>query len=502
MNPLAEPPAEPLWTSRTQDGVVSYTRPLIGSELLMFALHERDDGTADVCFGLTFTTDLKSNVLGERLKGALGYLRFISPLLACTIEKDAVDSAVNHWVYTPASDSQEVEQWAANSFKLIDDAVTPDEFVSQMVATRLPYVHPDGTKQYWKIYLLPNTPGGRMAIFTHGTHAIFDARPNLNMLRIILEEIVLQDRDHHVGQLPWGEEWKNLAPGPVTATGGPRPDWGTEGMKILRRWKALRTSDIPSHSLKPARLEIKDIGRQSCIHEAIDVETSSRIIKGLKQTGHTVTRLFEAALIIAMFEQNPELNAPPDEAHVTLDLSFISLSQYLVPPYNQLSHITSTSVIVPVKVPFTTVQSETDPRKKLCAVMDRLKAEYDEYLSNPHLPHLNAHIFALKPLTVAPSSTWRNPASLLVTNVGSLDRMIPLTYGVSASATSSRPEIEVQDLAFQHRWSHSARPLVHLWTIGGKLHIQVVAADVWDMQYLREYLGRAIALTSIIATDN
>lgn len=169
---------------------------------------------------------------------------FISPLLACTIEKDAVDSAVNHWVYTPASDSQEVEQWAANSFKLIDDAVTPDEFVSQMVATRLPYVHPDGTKQYWKIYLLPNTPGGRMAIFTHGTHAIFDARPNLNMLRIILEEIVLQDRDHHVGQLPWGEEWKNLAPGPVTATGGPRPDWGTEGMKILRRWQALRTSDI------------------------------------------------------------------------------------------------------------------------------------------------------------------------------------------------------------------------------------------------------------------
>lgn len=134
--------------------------------------------------------------------------------------------------------------------------------------------------------------------------------------------------------------------------------------------------------------------------------------------------------------------------------------------------------------------------------MDRLKAEYDEYLSNPHLPHLNAHIFALKPLTVAPSATWRNPASLLVTNVGSLDRMIPLTYGVSTSAADSRSEIEVQDLAFQHRWSQSARPLIHLWSIGGRLHIQAVAADVWDMQYLREYLGRAIALTSIIATDN
>ncbi|EED83368.1 predicted protein [Postia placenta Mad-698-R] len=338
MEVSAGPLSEPSWIAIHRENAPSYTR------------------MGDVCFGTTFSTNLEPDTLGQRIRSALCYLRFVAPLLGATIEKDGCDPVQYWWKYTPVTTVQD-----------------------------------------------------------------------------------------------------------------------------------------------PSRQEVQNIGVIMRICDVLDAETSSCILNGLKTVGHTITRLLEAAFILAMFELNPVLGVPAKDAHVTLDLTFIALTKYLVPPYNRPSHITSTSVVVPLIVPFSTFDTQDGPRAKLCCIMDRLQEEYSHYLSNPHLPHLTANIFASKPLRVPPSETWKNPAALMITNVGLIDGRLPLRY--SCSDSHAECHIDVEDVAFSNRWSHSARPLVHMWTMRGKVHFQVIGTDVWDETYMREYLRRAVDLVNTFAND-
>ncbi|KAF9803492.1 hypothetical protein IEO21_09665 [Rhodonia placenta] len=493
MEVSAGPLSEPSWIAIHRETALSYTRPLAGSEILMYALHDRDDGMGDVCFGTTFSTNLEPDTLGQRIRSALCYLRFVAPLLGATIEQDGCDPVQYWWKYTPVTTVQDVERWAVHSLEILHDKIDPDAFVTEIVSKRLPYIHPDGVRQHWRLYLLTNSRQGKFSVFIHGVHAIFDGNSNTNFLRILFEEVTLCDVTHGADRLSWGEEWRNLPPGLVTATGGHLLNWESEGVPMLRRWQTLRTNDIPS------RQEVQNVGVIMRICDVLDAATSSRILNGLKTVGHTITRLLEAAFILAMFELNPVLGVPAKDAHVTLDLTFIALTKYLVPPYNRPSHITSTSVVVPLIVPFSTFDTQDGPRAKLCCIMDRLQEEYSHYLSNPHLPHLTANIFASKPLRVPPSETWKNPAALMITNVGLIDGRLPLRY--SCSDSHAECHIDVEDVAFSNRWSHSARPLVHMWTMRGKVHFQVIGTDVWDETYMREYLRRAVDLVNTFAND-
>ncbi|CCM07255.1 uncharacterized protein FIBRA_09601 [Fibroporia radiculosa] len=469
---------QPMWEVFERHGKINYTRPMIGSESYQLSWHNFGDGMGDVTLGLTFTTSLEVSVFAETLKHALCYVRFISPLLASTAEKGVHDPQLWSWVYTPASDAAEVEQWATDTLEVVEGP-DPDQFVNSKLANRLPYTRSNGLVQYWKLFLL-KTEGDQLGLFIHGIHAVFDAHPNFNLFQILFEEVACPDPTHQVNSLPWGEEWKSLAPGIISATGGPRPGWDTEGMELVRFFKEQLTSSVvrfispsfpvfviadrlvalqPTHALRSARPKITDMSKVIRIVEVVDRETSRRIIQGTKRNENSLTQLFEAAAVLATFTLNPDFVGPAEEAHVTLDVSFISLMKYLVPPYDQKSYIAGCSALVPLKIPYSSFMHEENPLKQICRIMDCVRAQYSRYLSNPHLPHLTARLSTLMPLMTSPELTWSNQCATIMTNIGVIERLMRFKYysGDPGRDPEVKPAITVDNLHFGHRVAHGLR---------------------------------------------
>ena len=122
--------------------------------------------------------------------------------------------------------------WATENLEFIEEPYTKDKFVALCNNRRLPYTDEKGFEQYFRAFFLFDLEG-KPAFVTHGTHAVFDAHPNLNLYCVLLSHLTDGKVDERADKLAWGTEWKNLPPGPITATGGPKPDWDTQGMQLF-----------------------------------------------------------------------------------------------------------------------------------------------------------------------------------------------------------------------------------------------------------------------------
>ncbi|TFY69109.1 hypothetical protein EVJ58_g615 [Rhodofomes roseus] len=483
------------WTPLQRSSRVQYTRPMVGSESWIFSWREFGDGLGDVCHGFTLNTSLSIGTVEERLKNGICYLRFVAPLLGGTIEKGIHDPELGSWVYTPASGIDEVRRWAADTLSVVETTTSPNDFVNHAVTTPLPYTLSDGKTQYWKLFLLRDA-AGPIGLFAHGTHALFDAHPTLKMLQILLDEIVQPHDDEFIRSLAWGEEWRNLCADPIIAT-GPREGWDDEGMKLVQFMQSQMTSPVPMHGLKPRRPAIQDVTTVHRVVQTLEPDVTRSVLAALKRTGHTVTQLVEAATILALFAENPDV-ASPEEAHVTLDLCFISLMKHLVPPYEASTHIVSCSGLVWIKVPYSVFRTEDDAVKRLCLIMGYLRDQYAVYLSSPHLPHLTARVAQMVPLRVAPPTLWPNKSANILTNIGVIDRIAKLDYYEHPG--DAHPLVAVDDMIFCHSVGETHRPIVHAWTIKGRLHMQIRGADVWDSSQLEQFGSRILEFVRLIST--
>ncbi|KAI0666807.1 hypothetical protein C8Q78DRAFT_1082707 [Trametes maxima] len=484
------------WHEFRRPGVrTSYTRPMYGSEVLLHQTHRFMNGLGEVCMGITLNTTLDENILRSKVLDGLVYLRFVSPILASTIEPDVCDPDLPSWVYTSAADVEEARRWAKESLENIEDPHTPDDFVVVLNQRRLPYRRSDGICQYFRGFFLANL-NNKPAFAIHGTHAIFDAHPTLNMFSILLEHITTGRFEDRPESLPWGTEWKNLPPGPIIATGGPRPDFNTKGLELLGIMQRVMSSPTPTLSMRPARSEPQNPNKNLRVYYIVEGETLSCLIRRSKEMGYTVTQLFEAAHALAIFHSNSDVD-PSQDYHVTMEGSYISLSKYMVPPYNRRSHVIGGMAMVPIKHPGSVVRDHTGVREQLVATMDNLRASYSTYTSNPNVTAVTAVAGRMMPLKTVPVT--RNPNEAVITNIGVIERLLPFKYfAPGCKGADSEPVVEIEDMWFGHRLQGCPKLIVHLWTIKGRMHLLTQTNDCWDAEYLHDFLRRIVTIASVI----
>ncbi len=165
--------------------------------------------------------------------------RFECPLVAATIQRGLHHPEFGSWVYIPLAKAEEAHDWADKTVYYLPDPIDPDSFLQSTIEKHdIPYILPDGSEQYLRVYLTrPNSMVNAYLLTLHASHSVIDARPGLNTLSLLLEWMTtpgLADID----ELAWGTEHKNLPPGPITITGGPREDWNTNGTTLVERFLA------------------------------------------------------------------------------------------------------------------------------------------------------------------------------------------------------------------------------------------------------------------------
>lgn len=150
------------------------------------------------------------------------------------------------WLYKPISTIQDIQAWAQRSVITLPETMEPDDMLITCNQRRVPYVLEDGSKQFVRCFLV-QTPGTQntFSIFLHGPHAIMDGRPTLLAFSLLLS--FMSESTVPLAGLDWGTEWKNLPAGPVTATGGPRPNWETEAVPLLEKIREIYANPIASY---------------------------------------------------------------------------------------------------------------------------------------------------------------------------------------------------------------------------------------------------------------
>ncbi|KAF9498261.1 hypothetical protein BDN71DRAFT_1443568 [Pleurotus eryngii] len=479
-----QPLQEPVWRKGPD---AQYTRPLLGSELLLHQAHVHGDGMYQVCMGLTLKTSLGADSLIRRFRQALVYLRFVAPLVGATIS----DDEQTLWIYQPASSSKEVETWARNVFQVINDRLSPADFIQQSTERRLPYIS-DGdraSQQQCRFFLLTNP---EYAFFVHGTHAIFDAHPTFNMFHILLEEIVrLRDVEPYA-ELPWGREGDNLPPGPATASGCSPVE--SSQMETLLRMVQTQLDGIvgPTMTFVPSQASYVKVHR---IDAVVPPDETGRILSILKSHGYTVTHLVQAASVVAIYLHNKDLHGNHDQNSISLPGNPISLLKYNVAPYNRRSHITSSMAMVPIKVPVELISAnDKDVVRSLIPVMEHIKSMYANYTFDPNLPCL--HDVLRSNSRSDNSETLTQGPNVGITNIGNVDQMLPQAWYTEGAPTDHAPLIEVDDMLFGHRVGHYPGVIAHAWTMKKRIHYKVQANGSWDEGSLRNFVNRVVNLTT------
>lgn len=478
---------EPVWSSIQWEGDVAYSRPLLGSELLADQFSRFQDGTSDCIMGFTFSTTLSFEEVDARLRDGYARLRFECPIIAAPLVEGVHDPDLRSWVYVPAATAEEVIQWARESVVVHPEPMDSDDFMALVNLRRLPYVLYDGTKQFVRCFLV-RSPAAQdiYSIFLHGPHSIMDARPTINAFSLLLTHMSVS-APPPLTILEWGTEWRNLPAGPVTATGGPRPNWDGKAAPVLAKMGAILTNPIPTHSIKPQRSDPEMLGRPVRVRVQIGKDESAALVKAIKAAGFTVTHLFDAAQILAILERNPVPAESAADAHITYAIGIIAIARYRVPPHDGKNQLISEMAIVPLQVKYADIP-QVAPQDRLFAVMAILKAQYDEYLANPHLPHLFPAQMRLAPPRVPVITS--NPHATVITNLGVIEHSLASTWYPDGDATKP-PLFEISALPFGHRMTMPS-PSTHVWSIRSKLHVQVETTDVWDKTYMTEYLNEIV----------
>ncbi|KAH9934333.1 uncharacterized protein B0H18DRAFT_1092755 [Fomitopsis serialis] len=481
MNPLE---GEPTWTTITRGIDIFYTRPVLGSELATDRFSVAADGTGDPCHGFTFHSRLSLEEIEERLLNAVAHLRFASPLVAANLETGIHDHIFRSWVYAPAKSAVEVLEWSRKVVVVVGPT-TSEDFIKTTVKNQVPYTHFDGSIILLHYYLFPNAgEPGIFSLFVHGPHTILDGIPTIAAFSSIFEWMANPEREP-VDSLQWGREWQNLPPGPVTATGGPRPEWKTKGMALVNQIFSMHTNPVPTLVVQPERTEIQNRGALIRSQVVIDEERTARVLQAVKVAGYSVSHLFEAAHFLAVLSHNRVGSTVLDNAHVTNYMCIFGLQRFQLPPYNSKNSFTSAMSYAPVTLRVNEVLACEDPRERLLIALRQVKEQFDGYLANPHLPHATAAVVTLvPPHDIAVSS---NPYTSVITNLGVVDRLITSNWFPDNTVPPRAALFEIMSMSVGHRLTNMM-PLTHTWSFHSKLFIQTATPDNWDHSTVQAFV--------------
>lgn len=485
MNPVQD---DPQWSVTTWEGRQTYSRPLVASELLSDQYTIFQDGTTDCCQGHTFTSPLPRDEIVSRLKDGIGRLRFSCPLIAAAIQKGVHDPQFRSWIYTPISNRRELDEWIEETVIVHPDPLDGDAFLAQITYTRLPYVLPSGKEKIFRCYFVEDPEDeSKFSILWHGPHAIMDAWPTFHAFRIMLEAMSKTNPDP-LDSLSWGTEWSNLPSGPVTSTGGPRPNWETEGRNLTGKVFQMLMNPVPTLSILPQRTEITVRGRQVRARKVLDETTSAKLVQAARAAGFSVSHLFEAAQALAIMYCNAITEDAAKDAHVTYPVGIISAERFRVPPYNRLNHFVSEMIHVPIQVKYADVVSTDLPKDRILTAAKSIKKQYDDFMMNAHIPHLTAAVVKLAP--PREPMVGSNPYATVITNLGVIDRLLPVIYYPDGNE-SKTPVFEVLSLTVGHRLI-AATPTTQVFSMKSQLTVQIETNDLWDQSYMQEFVDDVV----------
>ncbi|KAM5545228.1 hypothetical protein V8D89_001339 [Ganoderma adspersum] len=511
---------EPGW-ERHPGNPDAFTRPLMGTELWFDQSMRLKDGMGQLAIGVQFTTMMHERDVEARLKEAVVRLRFECPLVAATMEHGLHHPEFGSWVYTALPHVAAARAWADATVHCLPDPISPESFVQSTIKKHdIPYILPDGSEQYLRVYLThPDSTLNAYFLCLHSSHAIIDGRPGLNALSLLLEWMTTTTPDlPGVDELAWGTEHKNLPPGPITATGGPREDWNTKGTELIERFLAASADQARSHGVAcktdpRAMASASSPGKTHRLLLKFTADESAKIARTLKALGFTFSELLDAACILSAFEQNP---VPADEAETAFmnrDIVVSLTDRLRLPPSaDARKHLVSCLAFMPSRTAYAPLAALPRGRARILAAMRQVKAQYAALLANPCFPHLLAALApriaptraggaAMAPGAGESTSAAARTHALTVTNVGRVENYVAPVWpphphphsdggrahgGTEAGAgAGAGAVIRVDDVHLAVRWCN---PTVHAWSIQGRLAVLLQAADGWDEDVLRDFM--------------
>ncbi|PIL29518.1 hypothetical protein GSI_08326 [Ganoderma sinense ZZ0214-1] len=502
---------EPGWEQRPGDATNAYTRPLIGSELWYDQSMRLQDGLSQFAIGVQFTTTIHERDIEARVKAALVRLRFECPLVAATIERGTHHPEFRSWVYAPLPSAAAARAWADQTVHYLRTPADPFSFLHSTVeTTTLPHVLADGSEQFLRVYLTrPSAALNVYCLAFHTVHSIADAKPALNALSLLLEWMAAPEvrvGDGPGEDLAWGTEQKNLPPGPVTVTGGPREDWGTNGMALIQKFQTVFVEPTPSHGLECDTSGDKPEG-SGMAHRLLvrfTVQESAKIGQALKALGFTFSELLDAAGLLAAFAHNPVPAGKVDTALIK-GASLITLTDRLPPAVDRRRHLVSCLVFAAYRLPYAPLAALPAGRARLLAALRETKEHYDAWLANPCLPHLVAEFGPYIAPTKVVEAPPPGPYVPMMTNVGRVEDYVAPVWpreGEEGGASGGEKVIRVEDMHMVCRMGRVwVQPTLHSWSIQGRLSVLLEAAGVWDKDVLQDYLNEVVKQISLIFAE-
>ncbi|KAI9568532.1 hypothetical protein HD554DRAFT_742418 [Boletus coccyginus] len=418
------PPLPTPWVFDANRDPPVYTRPLVGSELVMQRLSDTFDGDGEVCIGINFTSSMGIEELKDRARGALDKLRFVCPIIACSVE----DVVSPRWVYTPSADR---EAWLNLALAVEEQGTSldPSGFVQSINLKRLPYADGSGTTTLLRAYLLTTSKRGdddskEYGLYFHSSHTIIDAGPALHALNLMCEWISGEGMDV---RMEYSEEWKNLPVDPITAIGGSSKEWETTGTRLLQEFAEQNARTVvgpqPCHTLAPPSrpLNMSDPPFRYTTTSISESETAA-IIAETKKLGISVSVLFHAAYCLAQFKMNPIPEAT--EVDFPSSATVVSLERYMKPPVDPRTRFISSFTLMPLRFSMARVLMERSEKGRLIMTAKILQERFDRCLADPCLPHLLAAMQSMPLIGVAPTS-W----SCAFNNLGIMEKRLRTQHG-------------------------------------------------------------------------
>ncbi|KAF9237849.1 hypothetical protein BU15DRAFT_62871 [Melanogaster broomeanus] len=452
---MATPPAPEhhLWLPDTNASLPAYTRPLVGSELFTYKFSKLAAGGYDVSIGVKFHSTLAKSDLQTRTRGAFERLRFHCPLIAASIDDKAA------WVYTPVQDDSDREAWLQGAFVFEDRGPDLDfeDFISSLTQLRLPY-EVDGRSLFFRCYLVAGSEPDYALIF-HGSHAIMDAWPTLNVLSLVFGWMSV---DSPLEKPVWGTEWNNLPPDPVTATGGPCATWDTDGAKLYEAIAANRSRQAICLTLGDDPVPTKPPGKPIRIIHRFTESESRAIVAVTKANECTVSHLLEAAHCLALAACNPP--DPAGEADFGAEMTIASLE-----PRLSKTHFVSAFAHLPVRIRMTDILKNNSKVQQMQLTMQALKEQYKQYMDNPCIYHL---LVAQKPFA---TPYTRPQFRSMLTNIGVTEKRLRTTW----KGQGGEPIFEIDELLLGNRMT-TAMTSLHSWSIKDALYLQLQTSDMWN----------------------
>ncbi|KAF8545955.1 hypothetical protein OG21DRAFT_1588309 [Imleria badia] len=442
------------------------------------SLFNRD---TEVCIGVNFTSSLQAEEIKDRARKALDKLRFVCPIIACTVE----DAVSPRWVYTPSADRN---AWLKLALAVEErgTSLNPYEFIQSIILKRLPYMDGSGITILFRAYLLTTSNERDDGIkedglYFHGSHAIIDGGPALHALNLMCEWMSGEGMDVRI-EPP--EEWKNLPVDPITATGGPCKEWETAGTRLLQEFGEQNARTVPGHTLPPPSCPLNM--SHPPFHYTItasELETAA-VIAETEKLGVSVSALFHTAHCMAMIKMNPVPEGT--EVDFSGSLTSVALERYMQPPVNLRTNLISSLTLMPSRFSLAPVLTERSEKGRLIKTAKMLQECYDRYLSDPALPHLftamQGMLFGLdrdrigepgdEPETKAAPMPWW----CTFNNLGVVEKRLQTQHG----------RITVDSMCLGTRFKSIMG--VYMWTMHSKFCFRVQGATAWGEECMKTML--------------